>query len=57
MRISMGALVTDRAFLIMNSVFDMLRSARRPIVKVRVARDRPMMVRYCKCHPYDAFLV
>jgi len=28
-------------------------SARRPIMKVTVARERPIMVRYWKCQPYD----
>lgn len=31
-------------------------SARRPKMKVRVARRRPMMVRYCQCQPYDALI-
>ena len=48
---SMGALATLRAFLTWNSVEFIVTSASRPTVKVAVARDRPMMVRYCMCQP------
>jgi hypothetical protein len=34
----------------------MVKSASNPTVKVAVARDRPMMVRYCICQPYESFL-
>lgn len=54
---SSGALQTERAFLIANSRGDRVMSAREPKRKVTVARDRPMMVRYWKCHPYESFLV
>ncbi len=34
----------------------MLTSAAKPARNVAVARARPMMVRYWKCHPYEAFM-
>ena len=51
MRTSMGALATEREFLTAKSRGERVRSAARPMVKVRVARDRPMIVRYCRCQP------
>ena len=52
----MGALATLNAFFTWNSVEFIVTSASRPTVKVAVARDRPMMVRYCMCQPYESLL-
>lgn len=53
---SMGALATDKAFLTAKSRRLRVRSARRPTAKVAVASERPMMVRYWRCHPYESLL-
>jgi hypothetical protein len=42
---SMGALVTDRTFLILNSRVDNVISASKPMTKVTVARQSPRMVK------------
>lgn len=41
----------ERVFLRRKRGWEDERSARRPVVKVRRARVRPMMVRYWKCQP------
>ncbi len=56
MRTSMGALQIDNRFLSKNSRGERVISARRPKVKVIVASDSPMTVRYWKCHPYASLL-
>lgn len=56
MRTSRGALHTDNVFLAMNSRRDRVISANEPKRKVMVAKARPIMVRYWKCHPYASFL-
>ena len=56
MRTSSGALNTERAFLILKRRVERVMSAREAKVNVIVARERPMMVRYWKCHPYESFL-
>lgn len=53
---SSGALHTDKAFLTKNSCGESVISANKPNANVRVAKDNPMMVRYCMCHPYESFL-
>lgn len=45
-RISIGALHTDRMFLIKNRRRDSVMSASRAVAKVTVDRHRPMTVRY-----------
>lgn len=55
-RTSMGVTHTDKVFLSRNNRFDCVRSASEPSTNVAVAMDSPMMVRYWKCHPYDALL-
>jgi len=52
----MGALATLSAFFTSNSRLLSVRSASRATAKVVAASDRPMMVRYCRCHPYDSLL-
>lgn len=54
MRTSIGALATLNAFFIWKRVWFRVTSASRPTAKVAVARARPMMVRYCRCQPYEA---
>lgn len=44
-RTSMGALVTERIFLTLNSRVDMVMSASSPITKVKVARLKPRIVK------------
>jgi hypothetical protein len=56
MRTSIGALQTDSKFFNKNSRADRVMSARSPTAKVTVARDKPMTVRYWKCHPYASLL-
>jgi hypothetical protein len=56
MSTSIGALQMDSRFLTRNRRGDSVISASRPMVKVRVARERPMTVRYWKCHPYASLL-
>ena len=51
MRHSIGADATERAFLAAKRRRLRVMSARRPNVKVRVERARPMIVRYWKCQP------
>ena len=51
MRTSRGVVQMERVFLRRKRVGEEVRSARRPVVKVRRARVRPMMVRYWKCQP------
>lgn len=46
MRTSIGALAMEREFFTVNSGRDEVKSASSPVIKVRVVRDRPMMVRY-----------
>lgn len=53
---SMGAPATLRAFLRRKRAGLLMRSASRPAANVAVARERPMMVKYCMCHPYEALL-
>lgn len=55
-RTSMGVTHTDKVFLSRNNRFDCVRSASEPSTNVAVAMDSPMMVRYWKCHPYEALL-
>jgi len=55
-RTSIGALITARTFLTRKSLLESVISDKRPIPKVAVARDRPIMVRYCICHPYESFI-
>ena len=50
-RISKGAAQTEKMFLVRKRSFEELMSAREPQAKVRVAKERPMMVRYWKCQP------
>lgn len=50
-RTSSGAEVMLRKFLVRKRVGDMEMSAREAVRKVRVARVRPIMVRYWKCQP------
>lgn len=56
-RHSIGALATLIAFLTWKRVWFMVISARRPTINEIVANDRPMMVKYCKCHPYESLLM
>lgn len=51
MRTSRGVVQIERVFLRRKRVGDKVVFARRPVVKVRRARARPMMVRYWKCQP------
>lgn len=51
MRTWRGVVQMERVFLRRNKDCEAERSARRPEVKVRRARVRPMMVRYWKCQP------
>jgi len=51
MRHSSGAEQMERMFLAKKSREEMVRSARRPVRKVRLARARPMIVRYWNCQP------
>lgn len=46
-----GVVHIERMFLRRKRAGDVVRSARRPRVKVRTARERPIMVRYWKCQP------
>lgn len=46
--------VTARLFFRVKRREEKVRSARRPKAKVAVARERPMMVRYCMCQPYES---
>jgi hypothetical protein len=55
-RHSIGALATLSAFLTANRLRLRVRSANRPTAVVSVAMDKPMIVRYWRCHPYDSFL-
>ena len=50
-RTSSGAEHNESVFLIRNSCGDSVISASKPKMNVNIAIDRPMMVRYCKCHP------
>ena len=50
-RHSSGAEHMDRMFLTRKIRGDSVMSARDPAAKVRVASDRPMMVKYWKCQP------
>jgi len=56
MRHSIGALATLSVFFTANSRPLSETSASRPTAKVAAARDKPMMVRYCRCHPYESLL-
>lgn len=51
MRTSSGVVQMERVFFRRKRGGEVERSARRPVVKVRRARVRPMMVRYWKCQP------
>ena len=53
---SIGALATLSTFLSANKLLLSVMSASNPTPKVAVDSDRPIMVRYCMCHPYDSFL-
>ena len=53
---SIGALATLRAFLILKRVGFIAMSASSPTTNVAAASDRPMIVRYCMCQPYESFL-
>lgn len=53
---SIGALHTRRTFLTANRRIDKNTSAARPTRFVSVAMQRPMMVKYWKCHPYASLL-
>ena len=50
-RTSSGVVHIERVFLRRNKSGEEERLARRPVVKVRTARLRPIMVRYWKCQP------
>jgi hypothetical protein len=50
-RHSIGAEVTDRAFLTAKRRRLSVMSASNPKMNVRAERARPMMVRYWKCQP------
>lgn len=51
MTTSSGAEHSEREFLERKKRGESVMSAMRPSVKVRAARVRPMMVRYCQCQP------
>jgi hypothetical protein len=51
MRTSKGALQRARVFFREKSSGERVKSARRPMRKVSVARRRPRIVRYWKCQP------
>lgn len=55
-RHSIGALATLKKFFSWNNRCDKVRSASSPTANVAVAIDRPMMVRYCMCQPYESLL-
>ncbi|KAJ8609438.1 hypothetical protein MRB53_039109 [Persea americana] len=55
-RHSIGALATLSRFFRRNSRRERVTSARRATMNVMVERARPMLVRYCKCQPYDLLL-
>jgi len=48
---SSGVVHMESKFLTWNKLGEDVKSARRPETKVRLARVRPMMVRYWKCQP------
>lgn len=48
---SIGALVTERMFFDLNRRVDSVRSASSPVTNVKVARQRPRMVKCWKCQP------
>lgn len=48
---SIGVLAMLRAFFMRKRRGEREMSARRPRVKVRVARESPIMVRYWRCQP------
>ena len=50
-RTSRGVVHIESVFFRRKRMGDVLRSARIPVVKVRTARARPMMVRNWKCQP------
>ena len=50
-RTSSGVVQIERVFLRRKREGEEDRLARRPVVKVRTARARPIMVRYWKCQP------
>ena len=50
-RHSSGAEHIESTFLTRNSRGEVVMSARAPTIKVKVARARPMIVRYWKCQP------
>lgn len=50
-RTQRGVVHIERVFLRRKRAGEVRRSARMPVVKVRRARVRPMMVRYWKCQP------
>ena len=51
MRTSRGVVHIESLFLRRKRSGEEVRFARRPVVKVRTARVRPMIVRYWKCQP------
>jgi len=52
---SRGVEVRVRMFFMRKRFGERVRSASRAVVKVVVARARPMIVRNWKCQPYDSF--
>lgn len=48
---SSGALQTERAFFTRNSRCEAVTSATKAEMKVKLARERPRIVRYWKCQP------
>ena len=48
---SMGALATLSAFFAWKREWFSEMSASKPTAKVAAARERPRMVRYCRCQP------
>jgi hypothetical protein len=51
MRRESGVAMRAKRFLRAKRVGERVVSARRAVVKVRVVRARPMMVRYWRCQP------
>jgi len=47
----MGAHATESVFLMVNRRLDKVRSATRPIEKVTVDNNKPMIVKWTKCEP------
>lgn len=47
----------DSTFFTRNNRGESVISAKAPAMKVKVARARPIMVRYWKCQPYESLLL